>query len=998
MMLFLNTLLQLRKYNWQVALIVFFSLLISCQEKPQQKPKVVDGEFNLSTWDFKLKGMLNLDGEWKFYWGKQITSRKEADSLKHGGTCNILGFWTEEVSEGTMYKQNGVATYHLELTLPDTIHTYSLEINTVYTAYELWGNGRLLTKVGEVGDTPESTQQDFQTQLVELPQNQKIQLFLQVASWEHRRGGGVADPIRIGTKNQIQENWKSNFMGQLIVFTVIFTLSFYLFLLYFFYPNKSYVYLGLFALLGGLRAICVDELVIEEFFTHFPYFINQRLRYIGFFASIGFVILYVDAAFKKFSNQYFRWGAYLLLGFSLATLIIPFRWSTYLSPYFQAVAIPFTVYGLCIGFYVVKRGGIAAWFLTIGGVIIFLTMVHYLLYANNIIEGRLYHNFGYIAFIISQMLSLSENNRKVYVRSNKLAEELLVLNKNLEQNVELRTLKIKEQSEELRIQRDQISEQADKLQSSNDQLKELDQAKNRFFANISHELRTPLTVINGLLNRLITKVKPENQRDIGVASYHSKMLHQLINQLLDVTKLDAGKMKLKVRKEPIVRLLKSYMLSFESLANQKNIKLVFSSNADKFDGYLDRYAIEKVVYNLLSNAYKFTPENGQMSLLVDVNDGYLNLIIQDTGIGIPKTKLSHIFDRFYQVEQTLNKVNEGTGIGLTLVKELIDLHRGTIRVDSEKGKGTSFFIQISIAKSSYQPNEIIEEFVEENDNSLIPLPEKVLSSSTAIEEENVQDLSKPLLLLVEDHSDLQELMKDDLKKEYRFIQAYNGEEGIEMALEHVPDLIISDVMMPKKTGFELCEALKRDQRTSHIPIVLLTARAEQMNKLQGLEMGADDYLAKPFDAHELKARARNLIQGRELLRKRFAEKTEFVMIDPQEITHNATDQAFMEKLSNEFANNFSNENYGVEQIAEALNISARQMNRKLKAMIGLSTNKILQNFRLQKSKELLENPELQVKEIGFMVGFASAPYFNKCFRDKFNMTPIEYRKGLKHRA
>ncbi|MGB0524503.1 MAG: ATP-binding protein, partial [Flammeovirgaceae bacterium] len=929
-------------------------LLCACSIQHKDYPKVQNGLLDARDWDFQAQGLLKLDGHWSFYWDQLIKDQSEINRLKAtDGTCNLIGFWTEEVTEGTLFEQNGVATYHLKILLPDTVNAYFLKINTVFTAYELWGNNKLLTKVGEVGRSPEMTVNSFQTQLVKLPVDREIDLFLQIASWEHRRGGGVSDSILMGTEKQIRTSWVKNYTRQLLSFMLIVTLGIFLILLYFFYPNKSYLYLGLFAVLGSLRIISIDEIVIQELFEQTPYFINQRLRYLGFFASVGFVLLYVDHEFYQFSNKYFRFGTKVLLLFSLAILIIPFRWSSYLSPYFQVFSVPLAAYGLYIGGRVIIKGGRKAWFLLVGGGIIFLTTIQYILYANNLLEGTLYHNFGFIAFIISQALALGLNNRSVYMRSNQLAEELIKLNQNLEHKVKQRTATIQEQSEELRVQHDRIIEQADKLRLSNEQLQALDQAKTRFFANISHELRTPLTLILGITKRLKAQLIGKlNLEEVALIEKHSHLLHQLINQLLDITKLEAKEMKLKLQKVPIISLLKSYLAAFESLAASKNIQLSFTSNLTTYETLVDKQALEKISYNLLSNALKFTPDGGQVSLDVAVEKAFIQMTVKDTGIGIPADQLPHIFDRFYRVDQGVNRSYEGTGIGLALAKELVVLHKGNIRVESEEGMGTRFIITLPIQNTQTAGETTVQANERAELSPMIAtevLQTLVDDATDRAKSDNKQQ--ETVILVVEDHPDLQAFIKAGLS-DYQIIQAFDGEAGIRKAIEHLPDLIISDVMMPHKSGYELCEHLKKDERTCHIPIILLTARAEKSDKLHGLQLGADDYLAKPFDQQELEIRIENLIQTRKVLQKHFAEKVDNMLYTPKEVSLTSADELFVKKVFDITAEHYGNTELNVEKLASLMHVSTRQLSRKIKAILGYAPSKLLQNFRLQKAKEL----------------------------------------------
>lgn len=976
----------LQSCGWVVLLLS----LGSCSAVEWQKGEVKNGRLNLSEWNFQEQGMVSMSGNWEFYWKEKYTKIEDLPVRKDKEYMALPGFWGDAPTPSMGEEMQGYGTYHIKLTLPDTLTRHFLKLNSMYTAYELWGNGNLLFQSGKVGETEETTVPHFKTGLIELPQVRELDLFLQLASWEHRLGGGTLEKMLIGSERQIRTEWKNNITVQFGAFLFIITISFYLLSLYLLNrEHKGYLYVALFAITGALRAICVDEMLVQELLPNFPYFLNQRIRYSGFFMSIGFVALFTQELFKVKGRTILSLGFYVAVLFSVMMFVFPFKYTCYISRIFQLIAIPVSLYCIHIIIKGLKKQPVLALIMLTGGVILFSTMIHTLLIVNGIINATFSYNFGYVIFICSQALSLAYLHNKHQLAASNLAGELLGLNKSLEGKVEERTLEIKEQREELRVQRDQIGIQAEKLRSANQQLQELDMAKTRFFANISHELRTPLTVILGNLRQLKTGVTgTSNEKHVEVSERQSILLTQLINQLLDITKLEAGKMKLNIRKESLIKLLRSYVYAFESLMAQKNIQLNFISNLSDYEGYVDRKALEKIMYNLLSNAYKFTEINGRIDVEAHIIDQQIYIAVKDTGVGISESQLEHIFDRFYQVDSPMEKKHEGTGIGLALVKELVELHQGTIKVDSIEGQGTRFVItlpsQIDCMKDEPSDYQVVEDELM-NPTVLQPIhPNK--------EEVQLKPASTkaPLILVVEDHPDLQELIREELSA-YRVIQAFDGKQGVEMALEHVPDFIISDVMMPHKNGFELCELLKNDQRTSHIPIVLLTARAEQEDKLHGLQLGADDYLAKPFDSRELKIRIDNLIQLREQLQQRFATKTELVVFKPEEVVYNSADQIFVDELQQLLEENYHKEGFGVDDFAECMNLSKRHLNRKLNAMMNSSASKLLQNYRLQKASELLHYPNLLVGEIGFKVGFSSRAYFNKCFRDKFGVTPKSYQ-------
>ncbi|GJM32059.1 MAG: hypothetical protein DHS20C18_10600 [Saprospiraceae bacterium] len=526
------------------------------------------------------------------------------------------------------------------------------------------------------------------------------------------------------------------------------------------------------------------------------------------------------------------------------------------------------------------------------------------------------------------------------------------------------------------------------IQGEKQKFKELDKLKSRFFANISHEFRTPLTLVMGPLSQVMEKEHdPEDQKLLKLAHRNAGRLLQLINQLLDLSKLEAGKMQLKVEEKNFALLLKGIVMSFESLAARKNIRLHFVSQKKEIFLYINQDKVEKIFYNLLSNAFKFTPEQGEVAVMVTEQDKFVEIIIRDNGVGIPAERLPHIFNRFFQVDSSETREQEGTGIGLALVRELIHLHSGSISVESKVGIGTTFIIHLPKGTTHLKENEIgpaapIQEIESYLPDELIPEQSAITLDSNAHDEELYNDL--PLVLIIEDNADVRAYIKHHLASTFKIMEAINGQHGIDMALEHIPDLVISDVMMPKKDGYEVCQTLKTDQRTSHIPVILLTAKAAQEEKMKGLEIGADDYLVKPFDTKELEIRVRNLIELRQQLHKRYSDSTAF---EPQTLGTNAVDKAFLEKIGSILEAHLANEQFSVEILAEEMGMSRVHLNRKLKALTDESANKFIRSFRLQKAYQMLQQRAGNVTEIAFATGFSSTAYFVKCFGDKYGQTP-----------
>ncbi|MEZ4847148.1 MAG: tetratricopeptide repeat protein [Bacteroidia bacterium] len=507
-------------------------------------------------------------------------------------------------------------------------------------------------------------------------------------------------------------------------------------------------------------------------------------------------------------------------------------------------------------------------------------------------------------------------------------------------------------------------------------LREIDRVKSRFFANISHEFRTPLTLILGPIKQLFKKSNsPEDKKSLTLVQRNAERLLDLVNQLLDLSKLESGKMDLQLSRGDIITFIKGIVFSFESLADIKQIRYHTYFPNRAIETSFDKDKLEKVLTNLLSNAFKFTPEEGDIRVETTISSepsgkNFLEITIQDNGMGIPEDQLEHIFDRFYQIEG--NEI-QGTGIGLALTKELIELQQGNISVSSVVGQGSLFTISL--------PLDEIKTIESAQDISSIIVNE-------SIAEQIAGEL--PRLLLVEDNEDVRLFIADQLRESHQLMEAPNGAIGFEMAVNEIPDLIITDVMMPVMDGNALTKKLKTDARTSHIPVIMLTAKSGKENKIEGLETGADDYLTKPFDGDELTVRIRNLIQQRKLLRERFRKD---ITLKPKDIAITSADEQFLQKIIDLIEKRMDDEMLSVEEVASEVALSRSQLHRKLKALTDHSPSTFIRSIRLKRAKDLLEQQAAGVAEVAYQVGFSSPTYFSKCFKDEFGVSPVELRNG-----
>lgn len=518
----------------------------------------------------------------------------------------------------------------------------------------------------------------------------------------------------------------------------------------------------------------------------------------------------------------------------------------------------------------------------------------------------------------------------------------------------------------------------------------LDSLKSRFFANISHEFRTPLTLIAGPLQEIAPKLsQPADRKLVSLMQRNTDRLLRLINQLLDLSKIEAGKLSVQAEEINVVTFLKGIIMSFESLAQRKGINLKFDSQQIDIRLWVDPKKMEDVFNNLLSNALKFTAEAGRVHITLVEQADTVTITIRDNGRGIASAKLPYVFNRFFQADNQHADDAQGSGIGMALARELVGLHQGTIVVESVEKEYTAFTLNFQRGKVHFAAEDLAEKTspaAETNSTTAVPA-EAILPSLTTLPDEQLDDRKlhdAPLVLLVEDNEDVRYYVRQHLQRSFRIVEAEDGQDGIDKALAYLPDLIISDVMMPQKNGYELCQTLKTDPRTSHIPLILLTAKASQEEKRHGLIEGADDYLIKPFDTQELQIRVNNLIALRKQLRVQFAVGEEPQVIEP---SLNAVDKAFMEQLFATLTRELANEQLNVDLLAADLAMSPRHLNRKLSVLTGLSANRFIRNYRLQEAMRMLQRKEGNVSDVATATGFNSTAYFVKCFGDKFDQTP-----------
>lgn len=515
-------------------------------------------------------------------------------------------------------------------------------------------------------------------------------------------------------------------------------------------------------------------------------------------------------------------------------------------------------------------------------------------------------------------------------------------------------------------------------QRINRKLEELDAFKSQFYVNISHEFRTPLTLLLGPIEKQLdeTGISLEKRSELNLMKRNTQRLLNLVNQLLDLSRLESGHLKLHVSEGNLAELLYALSRSFAYQASQKNID--FNVNIDSIGQvWYDKDIMEKVVTNLLSNGFKYTPEYGEVVFRATILDDRLILFIENEGQPLPKSKIDKLFDRFYQADE----YSEGVGIGLAYVKELVTLSHGSISVEQLSDKKLQFKVSMPLKKEQFRNDELSKHPYETN--SIV-----ALDADEFFEKESFTDDDLPILLLVEDSSDIRKFIKSSFKDNYLIIEADNGKQGLDKAIEFIPDLIISDVMMPVMDGFELVSILKKDERTCHIPMILLTAKADEMDEFMGLNTGADDYIVKPFSMKLLRTRVKNLLDTRDKLRQRYSQE---LVLKPKNVVVTNLDVLFFEKVKTILDVKLTESSFSIEDFSKAIGMSRMQLHRKLKALTGISATEFVREQRLKLAATLIGQSDINIAEIGYMVGFNDHSYFAKCFKQTYGCSPSEYK-------
>ncbi|GAB3896220.1 hypothetical protein GCM10028803_13570 [Larkinella knui] len=946
------------------------ALALVCRAQKNRIPVAQNGVIDLSSYSHASTEPVSLRGEWFFKWNQFADSSSLSASKNY---ISVPGNWHSYTKSFTLFPQDlGHGTYGLRIILPDSGQQWALRIPPIRTAYKLFVNGQLVAQTGQLA-TDRSMKPGTNSTVVSFPvPGREAFLLIQVANY-HFAYGGIWKSLELGHPAILSQSREKSILISAFIIGVLFIIGLYHFVLYALRQQDRAPFLfGTLCLLAAFRESFNSESLFFLIFPEANWFLANKALYCAFPIGIIGLTLYLQCLFPDLITAVFKKSIVALnLAFLALVLFTPATtysaWGTLISP----LAILECGYFFSISFRAFRLKKEGGFILFCDMIILAVCVFNDSLYQAGIIHTYYLLSTAVVLFTLCQSLLLAIRFSSAFARTEALTIDLKTANQVIEQ------MALKRQEADRR--------------------KEVEEVKNRFFANITHEFRTPLTLIISPIEQLVrtTADSPTIERSVinnTLATIHrnARQLLQLINQLLDLSKLESGSLKVRESQGDAVQFMNDLVNSFRITAEMKGIQLTYQPGQLPEQLLFDDDKWGKIGSNLLSNALKYTPSGGSVRVdLVTESFGtagqmLLRLSVSDTGTGIAADQIPHIFDRFYQVDDSRTRPYEGTGIGLALVKELTDLLKGRISLESEVGKGTT----ITVACPVRQPYADHPKLQASLPDLLWPETPQTLPAPWS-DPKSTAHGNLPVLLLVEDNDDLRQLIANGLAATYRILTAANGQEGWEICQSELPDLVVSDIMMPVLDGYQLCRLIKQTPRTNHIAVILLTAKTASESKLEGLSAGANDYLTKPFSQRELHLRVTNLLHYQLALRTFY----NLQFSKPDSLQLPAYQNAFLNQLYQALEKHLDDAKFSVDDLAVEVAMSSRTLNRKLTAMLGMSVSEFIRTYRLRKAADLLK-AGYPVSETAYKVGFESPSYFGQCFKELFTLSPSDYIRNV----
>lgn len=950
--------------------LFFLSLSpVFCQAQKNDPPVARKGVIDLSSYSYHSSQSVPLNGDWFFDWNRFSDS---AGVVKSQEYIQVPGTWRAYTRSSAFFPNDqGHCTYGLRIRLPESGKIWAIRIPPVRTAYKLYVNGQLITQTGEPAADRSMKPATSANVVSFLIPGQEAFILIQVSNY-HFAYGGIWKSLQFGNPATItQGREKSLFISSFIIGALLMIGIYHLVLYFLRRKDRAPLFFGILCLAASFRENFNAESIFFATFANTDWTLAYKALYAVFPISIISMILYLNSLFPSLVSPVIK---KIIISINLAFLALILltpptvfaAWATLISP----LAILECGYFLSISIRAAQFRKDGSFILFCDMILLTLCVINDTLYQLGIIHTYFLFSSAIFIFTLCQSLLLAIRFSTAFARTEALSIQLQDANYALEQ------MALKRQEAE--------------------QSKALEEVRNRFFSNITHEFRTPLTLIITPIEQLLRTLGNDLTLQHTLTSIHrnARQLLQLINQLLDLSKLESGILKVREVQGNLAIFMEELVHSFQIIAKTKGIMLTYQTENLPSQVLFDDDKWGKICYNLIANALKYTKEGGSVAVslsVITVQDAApirLRLTVSDTGIGISQDQLPHVLDRFYQVDNSRTRSFEGTGIGLALVKELTNLLRGQLTIESQAGQGTTVTVEcpVCLPTTDHAPVTASDEPIY-FPSELLPVSDECPSQPT--QPKTVHQEQKPVLLVVEDNSEIRQSIANCLAGSYRLLMAANGQEGWEICQDELPDLVISDIMMPVLDGYQLCSLIKQTESTNHIAVILLTAKTLTESKFKGLSAGANDYLTKPFDQRELQLRVSNLLHHQSLLRKfhnRQLDKSDALPIQ-------TTENVFLNQLYQTMEKHLDDTQLSVEDLAVELAMSSRTLNRKLSSLLGMTVSEFMRNYRLRKAAGLLKAGH-SVSETAYLVGFESPSYFGQCFKELFLQSPSDYIRSV----
>jgi signal transduction histidine kinase/AraC-like DNA-binding protein len=963
-------------------------MFVSCRGDYSQNIIAERGSITLNNYDFE-RAIIPLDYHWEFYWNRLYSPEDFVKtSPVRSGWIKVPGVWNGYDYGSGKAGGDGYATYRFTVKkIP--AGTYGLKISTMATAYKLWVNGKFLSSNGIVATDNSMVPQQMPGVALFETAGEDVVITVQVSNYMSDKGG-IWGKIYLGSADRIIKERLIASGLDLMLFGSFFIMALYHFCLYAFRrQNRFTLFFGLGCLVISARIIMTGEFFLIYIFPDINWNVQIKLEFLTVVGGSVFLLMFLRELFKaEFSDLFISIFQILSIVFTLITIMLPVKIAALFLPGYHLVIVCGLLYIIYALVHAVRNGREDAFFIMGSYIVLMLALVNDILDSNNIIHTGYFLPYGLFLFILPQSIILSRVFFRSFTMVEQLSGELQILNKRIdEDNKNLESM---------------IEARTSELSAANNRLHELDRAKSDFFANISHEFRTPLTLMLAPIDEALSGVKL-NRDTFEMMHRNGKNLLSLITDLLDISRITAGRMILEVSETDVAELIRQFCDDMKASSKLKNIDLTYNLPDSKVNVYVDQGRIANVISNFFSNSFKFTNSGGRIELSLAVVDNYVIIKFSDTGCGIEADKLDIIFDRFSQADTGSTRRYEGTGIGLSLVKELVELHGGEVSVESRHineypdNHGSVFTVKLLTGRDHFQGRDNIVYI--DNDRGHLSMPyvrgiESDMSGPISLNADDSDDV--PSILVVEDNEDIRRLLLKMLGTRYIVFEASNGLDAVAVLEEKDDiDLVISDIMMPGMDGHELIQWIRGDERFEGLPVIFLTARAENFMKIEGLDLGAIDYVTKPFNTDELILRIRNQIELKSL-RNSLMRNYEIISAKLRAVNIRTVTEDNASKI--ETICSFIKEHYMEDLIrddlAAAVGINPDTFSRLFNIHTGRSLFDYVNELRINEAKRRLIESTEAITRISISTGFDNIRTFNRVFKKITGMTPGEFRGTL----